>query len=143
MNRSEISNIKSRIMVLADTLGVGRKKFAEQIGMTYSSFTGKARSTPLNSNAIANILASYPDVNADWLLTGIGEILKETANSYQPKNAGLNQVKDVHAHYSVNAQIADQSTLKMVMDDRKAHNEIVLSQQRTIEKLVDMLKGVK
>ena len=42
--------------------------------MSYGSFTGQAKkNTPLNSNAIANILCIVPDVNLHWLLTGIGD----------------------------------------------------------------------
>ncbi len=45
--------------------------------MTYGNFKGKSKKTPLNSNAIADILTIYPDVNPEWLLTGNGEMLKQ------------------------------------------------------------------
>ena len=44
--------------------------------MTSANFRGEAKKTPLNSNAIANILSELPDVNSEWLLTGRGEMLK-------------------------------------------------------------------
>lgn len=130
-------------MILADILGVGRKKFAESIGMTYSSFTGKAKCTPLNSNAIANILESYPEVNVDWLLTGVGEALKGGNTFYPGSLPSSNEARDIQVQYTANQGIVDQPTLQMVMEDHQTHNEIVLSQQRTIEKLVDILKKEK
>lgn len=43
--------------------------------MTSANFRGKAKSTPLNSTAIENILSEIPDVNPKWLLTGKGDML--------------------------------------------------------------------
>ena len=39
-------------------------------------FKGIAKMTPLNSDAIANILSIYQDVNPEWLLTGKGGVHK-------------------------------------------------------------------
>ena len=38
--------------------------------MTSANFRGKAKETPLNSNAIVNIITKYPDVDLYWLLSG-------------------------------------------------------------------------
>ena len=73
---NKFTNIKDRVLQLAETLGFGKKKFCEDIGMTYSNFTGKAKETPLNSTAIANILSIVPNVNIEWLITGNGDILR-------------------------------------------------------------------
>lgn len=78
---NKFTNIKDRVLQLAEILGIGKKKFCEQIGMTYSNFTGKAKETPLNSTAIANILSIAPDVNIEWLITGNGDILRSDADA--------------------------------------------------------------
>ena len=49
--------------------------------MSYASFKGKAKFTPLNSDAIANIITIYPDVDCYWLLTGNGQMLKNNEAS--------------------------------------------------------------
>ncbi|WP_392471256.1 helix-turn-helix transcriptional regulator [Sphingobacterium cellulitidis] len=71
------SNIKERVLQIAEIKGVGKEKFFETIGMTYGNFKGKSKETPLNSNAIADIFTIYPDINLEWLLTGRGEILND------------------------------------------------------------------
>jgi len=71
--QNKFPTIKDRILYLAEIKGFGKKNFCEKIGMSYGSFTGQAKNTPLNSNAIANILCIVPDVNLHWLLTGIGD----------------------------------------------------------------------
>jgi len=73
---NKLTNIKERILHLVEQKGDAKEKFFEKVGMTYGSFKGKAKTTPLNSDAIANILAIYNDVSPEWLVTGHGSMLK-------------------------------------------------------------------
>ena len=68
--------IKERILYILEIKGVVKESFFNKIGMTYGNFTGKAKETPLNSNAIGNILSIFSDINPDWLLTGTGSMLR-------------------------------------------------------------------
>lgn len=74
---NKFGNIKERILQIGDYYSVGRRNICENIGMTYGNFTGKAKDTPINSIAIQNIIAMYPEINLDWLLTGNGSMLRE------------------------------------------------------------------
>lgn len=66
---NKITEIKERVLQIAKYHGVSYEKFSNEIGMSYASFKGKAKFTPLNSDAIANnyhylsrcglLLASY------------------------------------------------------------------------------------
>ena len=76
------SNIKERVLQIAEMKGIAKEKFFEDIGMTYGNFKGKSKETPLNSNAIADIFAIYPEVNLEWLLTGKGSMIRETHNTH-------------------------------------------------------------
>lgn len=68
--------IKERIIQLIEYKDIGKEDFYKKIGMTSANFRGSAKKSPLNSNAIENILSEIPDVNPNWLLTGEGEMLK-------------------------------------------------------------------
>ncbi len=68
--------IKERIIQLVELKGIRKEIFYQKIGMTSASFRGKAKETPINSNAIENILSEIPDANLEWLLTGKGFMLK-------------------------------------------------------------------
>lgn len=68
--------IKERLIQIVEYKGIAKEKFYKKIGMTSASFRGNAKKTPLNSNAIENILSEIVDLNAEWLLTGKGEMLK-------------------------------------------------------------------
>lgn len=68
--------IKQRVIQVLEYKGIAKEDFYKKIGMTSASFRGKAKESPLNSNAIANILSEIETLNAEWLLTGKGEMLK-------------------------------------------------------------------
>lgn len=70
------SNIKERILQIAENKGIAKEKFFENIGMTYGNFKGKSKLTPINSNAIEDIITNYPDIDLVWLLTGKGDMFK-------------------------------------------------------------------
>ena len=76
---NKITEIKERVLQIAKYHGVSYEKFSNEIGMSYASFKGKAKFTPLNSDAIANIITIYPDVDCYWLLTGNGQMLKNNS----------------------------------------------------------------
>lgn len=70
------SNIKERILQLSELKSVSKEIFFKNLGLTYGNFKGKSKETPINSNALVDILTKYPDVNPTWLLTGDGEVFK-------------------------------------------------------------------
>jgi len=73
---NKFPNIKERILYLLDYKGITKEKFFSKIGMTYGNFTGKAKETPLNSTALGNILLALPDASPDWLILGVGPMLR-------------------------------------------------------------------
>lgn len=67
---NKFTNIKDRVVKIAEDQSISKEKFFHSIGMTSASFRGKAKDSPLNSNAIVNIITKYPDVDVLWLLLG-------------------------------------------------------------------------
>lgn len=85
------TNIKERVLYIAESKGVSKEKLLESIGMTYGSFKGKAKNRSLNSDAIEKILTIYEDINPDWLLTGSGEINRDI-DIINPNPQHLNKI---------------------------------------------------
>lgn len=67
---NKFTNIKDRVVVVAEKQDISKEDFFKSIGMTSANFRGKAKETPLNSNAIVNIITKYPDTDLYWLLSG-------------------------------------------------------------------------
>jgi repressor LexA len=80
---NKFSNIKERVLYLAENQEASKQTFFKKIGMTYGNFTGDAKKTPLNSTAIENILLNYPETNVEWLITGNGSMLKREPERFE------------------------------------------------------------
>lgn len=80
---NKLFNIKERFLYFLKNQGYKVKENCEKIGMTYGNFTGENKKTPLNSNALSNILSNFSELSITWLLSGDGEMLnysEETLN---------------------------------------------------------------
>ncbi len=78
----EPTNIKERVAQIAKESPFSQEKFYRMIGMTSANFRGKAKETPLNSNAIAKIITQFTYVDVFWLLLGEeGERFKKNSQS--------------------------------------------------------------
>ena len=63
-----------------DSKNIVKEKFYKIIGMTSANFRGRARTSPINSNAIKNMIEHYPDLNLYWLITGKGEMINSSSS---------------------------------------------------------------
>lgn len=121
---NKFDNIKERVLQLAEFKGFGKRDFCEKIGMTYQNFTGKAKETPLNSNAMKNIFAIIPDVSLEWLLTGKGEMIRTDVQIiHNPPYSEKREERVVYL-YDVNAA-ANLKTL-LINKDQNILGEIVI-----------------
>lgn len=68
--------IKEKILSYLDATGKVKAEFYKAIGASPSNFKGAGKNSALSSDKIAEILALYPDLSPDWLLNGIGEMLR-------------------------------------------------------------------
>ncbi len=66
--------ITDRIKQYIDFKGITRYKFHKDLGLS-NGFLDKSRE--ISTDKYANILAYYPDINAEWLLTGKGKMIKD------------------------------------------------------------------
>jgi len=74
---NKISTIKERVVLLIEHKKIAKETFFKKVGVTSANFRGKAKDTPLNSTAIANIYTEFPNISLEWLLTGTGEMYKD------------------------------------------------------------------
>lgn len=68
--------IKERILQYVEYKGIKKTDFFTEMGFAPSNFKGAAKNSELGSDKIARILTSYPDLSAEWLLLGTGEMIK-------------------------------------------------------------------
>lgn len=68
--------IKDKIFSFLEKKGISKTEFYAETGIESSNFKGKNRDSLPGSAMLVKILTKYPDLSADWLLTGKGEMLK-------------------------------------------------------------------
>ncbi|CAD0004402.1 hypothetical protein [Flavobacterium chungangense] len=83
-----ITPIKERILQYAEYKGLVKEKFIEDLGMTYGNFKGKHKYTTVNSDFLDTLLSTYPDINIEWVITGEGDMEKNT--DLHPSDTDLN-----------------------------------------------------
>jgi len=75
-----MTNIKERVLLISESKGIHKVEFFKGLGLSYANFKGVQKNSALGSDAIATILTTYQDVSPEWLISGVGEMLKEDNN---------------------------------------------------------------
>ncbi len=70
-----ISPIKQRILQFIDILGISKREFYTQIGVSRGTLESK---TGITEDVITKFITAHPTINIEWLMTGHGDIYKTT-----------------------------------------------------------------
>lgn len=89
---NKFTNIKDRVIQVSERQNISKEAFFKSIGMTSASFRGKAKETPLNSNAIVNIITKYPDTDLYWLLSGTTKVSVNDVHILEESSEKYNQI---------------------------------------------------
>ncbi|MGO1597568.1 MAG: hypothetical protein ACTHZ1_13795 [Sphingobacterium sp.] len=72
-----MSNIKERVLQIAEVKGIPKIEFFKALGISYANFKGAQKKAALGSDAISVILNHFSDIHAEWLVLGEGAMIKE------------------------------------------------------------------
>ena len=121
------SDINYRISLLIENQSNNnQKKFAEMIGFApqvVSNIVSGRKSKP-SFEVLTAIISSFDDLSVEWLITGKGEMLK---SSIEEENI----IKEDASGYSM---------ANTLLEQLSKLTETVLSQQKTIESLIETNK---
>ena len=133
-------SINVRISELIETLeGGSQKNFSRKTGIAASSINGivGSRQSDPSSKLLNSVLLTYKNVNANWLLTGDGEMLKSDESN---SNAEMEIFSNLKNHNysetecrecklkdkiidSMEQQILTQSKLISYLEGNPCHND--------------------
>lgn len=71
-----MTTIKERVLQFIEYQGEKKESFFENLGLSYANFKGIQKKSALGSDAIDKIISKYPDINLEWLIRGVGKMLK-------------------------------------------------------------------
>lgn len=86
----KISTIKERILSFLEYNGIKKADFYQATGVADSNFKGKNLYSQPGGDVLVKVLTSYPNISAEWLLTGEGDMLKSVREEPQV------EVKPIH-----------------------------------------------
>lgn len=125
-NSCKKSQIKQNILQFIEYKGITRYKFYQITGITRGVLD---QNNGMNEDNIARFLDSFPDINANWLITGRGSMLK--SNVSIENGDGSTQVIDDGNN------INTPSTLDKALDALAKSQEQIDRLIVVIEKLTD------
>lgn len=79
----KISPIKERILQYIEIQNIKKTDFCEKTGISYSNMKGAGLYSEIGGYQIGKILSIYPDLSAEWLLTGKGKMIVANDNLAQ------------------------------------------------------------
>lgn len=132
-----MTNIKERVILIAQQKGLNKTDFFKDLGLSYANFKGVQKSTSLGSDAVVTILSKYTDVNPEWLITGVGEMFR----------SGATLSLDNRDNYLSASDFIEQVQIESLQEVVAALKQTVQSQAKTIasleQQVVLLSKGKK
>lgn len=74
-NIYKIDNIKTRLLQYAESKGYAKIDFYNKIDVAPSLFSNSQLQSAISSNKIVEILTIFPDLSAEWLFRGQGQMI--------------------------------------------------------------------
>lgn len=87
-----ISPIKQRILFFAGTLGISKRDFYAKIGVSRGTLESK---TGITEDVVTKFFATYPEVSIEWLMTGEGEMLKNSPSCKEKNKKSIDKEERV------------------------------------------------
>ena len=126
-----MTTIKDRVLQISDYKGVSKEKFFEELEVSYGNFKGKAKESALNSNVLEKIIAKMPEISAEWLLTGKGEMLKSSVQNIV-QNSGKNSINNISGNI-------EQQNYNELMEIIREKDRQIAKKDEQINKLIEKL----
>lgn len=110
-----METVKQRILEFVESQGIKKMKFYEDVETSANSFTRTGMLRDIDGRTITKILEEYPQINAQWLMTGEGEMLVKNIKIDPVAASVIEQLKD---------QVIDlQSDLIDCLEENRAQNK--------------------
>jgi transcriptional regulator with XRE-family HTH domain len=125
-----------RISQLIKTMKLSASQFADEIGVQRSSVSHvlSGRNKP-SLDFVTKIMMAYPDVNADWLLTGMGNMYSDESSPQLETELPSGNQLSIEVEDEVSRE-AEKSDIVKTLEKKKAGSKKLATGQKTIERIV-------
>jgi hypothetical protein len=103
-----MENALHRIKKYIDYKEISVRAFEQRVGMSNGSFASQLKNgRTIGVDRLENILREYPELNAAWILTGEGEMLKSAFIPIKIQGEGAEPATFQHKYYALIERYAD------------------------------------
>ena len=108
----DILTIKDKILAFLKEKDIKKVDFFEATGIQSSNFKGKNMASQPGGDMIVKVLTLYPDLSAEWLMRGEGNMLRSNdTDAFQDLHIVHEETKQNHGQ-----NIGEHSTSPEIMD---------------------------
>lgn len=86
----KFSPVKQRILQFAEKLGVSKREFYKMIDVSRGTLESN---TGITEDIVSKFIATFPEVDVDWLMTGRGEMQRDFATMQEKEQKILDPTK--------------------------------------------------
>lgn len=127
------STIKQRIKQFCNEIGISVKAFEEHSNLSNGYVNGISKS--IGDEKLKTISLSFPQLNITWLLTGEGEMLRNSQSVGDISNSNVSGVNVSGNGIQINPDAYD-TLLKIVETNQKATEKF----QEQIDRLITIIE---
>lgn len=127
------STVKERLISFIEYMGINKHSFEKTCGFS-TGFVSNMR-VSLQPSKIMSIANNFPNLNTGWLLTGDGEMLKNSGTMIGSNQGDGNKIEyknggDVGVGNTVNVTLPESGTQKIIKPDGSV--ELILAESNDI-----------
>lgn len=132
-----MENVKEKILFFVQSIGLSKAEIARQLGISKSNFVGEAMTSDLNVSMVIKFCQLYPQVSAEWLLRGTGDMLITN----KPMEININNSN--MGHHNTNTNLGGTQTIVTKQEQtlpRMSKEEALAAIIKQNADLIDYLK---
>nr|DAM55279.1 MAG TPA: putative DNA-binding protein [Caudoviricetes sp.] len=114
-NSRDFSFVKEKILQFIDFKGISKYKFYQDTGIANGILSQKGG---ISEENILKILSYFPEINANWLLTGEGDMIKTNHNYMGDNSISKSNVQQGNHINDISAIIKVQESFQRMMEKR-------------------------
>lgn len=119
------TTVKQRLLEFIAYKGISVRSFERECGLSYGYVNNMRVS--IQPEKLTNIARCFPELNAGWIITGDGEMIRKNEEPQQVASSGVLPL-------SIDGSFLERENRLL---------SIIESQQKTIEKLTDLASSKK
>ncbi len=111
----DFSFVKEKILQFIDFKGISKYKFYQDTGIANGILSQKGG---ISEENVLKTLSYFPEINANWLLTGEGEMIKENHNNMTNNSISSSNVQQGNHINDVSVIIKVQENFQRMIEKR-------------------------